>query len=153
MARVADIGQLHLLAAALVAQRQHRAEVVVRHHDRRLDPRLLDVVDHAAGSGMSAGLCSSSIVAVGRWTLVDDRGRGRDQVEVELARQPLLDDLEVQQAEEAAAEAEAQRRRGLRSRSGSWRRSAAACRAIRAASRSRRRRPGTGRRTPPAWTA
>ena len=53
-------------------------------------------------------------VAVGQVDAVDDRGRGGDQVEVELALQPLLDDLEVQQAEEAAAEAEAERRRGLR---------------------------------------
>ena len=44
---------------------------------------------------------------------VDDRGRGRDQVEVEFARQPLLNDFEVQQAEKAAAKAEAQRHRGL----------------------------------------
>ena len=45
--------------------------------------------------------------------LVDDRRRGRDQVEIELALEPLLDDLEVEQAEEAAAEAEAERRRRL----------------------------------------
>ena len=64
-------------------------------------------------SGMSAGLCSSFIVPSVRWMLVDDRGRGGDEVEVELALQPLLDDLEVQQAEEAAAEAEAERGRGL----------------------------------------
>ena len=51
--------------------------------------------------------------AVGQVHAVDDRGRGGDQVEVELALQPLLDDLEVQQAEEAAAEAEAERGRGL----------------------------------------
>ena len=63
---------------------------------------------------MSAGLCRSSTRAVGQVHPVDDRRRGRDQVEVELARQPLLDDLEVQQAEKAAAEAEAERRRGLR---------------------------------------
>ena len=64
-------------------------------------------------SGMSAGLCSSICVAVGQRHLVDDRRRGRDQVEVELALQPLLDDLEVQQAEEAAAEAEAERGGGF----------------------------------------
>ena len=39
---------------------------------------------------------------------VDDVGRGGDQVEVELALEPLADDLHVQQAEEAAAEAEAE---------------------------------------------
>ncbi len=64
-------------------------------------------------SGMSAGLCSSLDLAVGQQDAVDDRGRGRDQVEVELALQPLLDDLQVQQAEEAAAEAEAERGGGL----------------------------------------
>ena len=46
--------------------------------------------------------------------LVDHVGRGRDQVEVELALEPLADDLHVQQAEEAAAEAEAERAGGLR---------------------------------------
>ena len=45
--------------------------------------------------------------------LVDHGRRGGDQVEVIFAGQPLLDDLEVEQAEEAAAEAEAQRGAGL----------------------------------------
>src|SRR3546814_8185191 len=45
---------------------------------------------------------------------VDDRGCGRDQVEVEFALQPLLHDFEVQEAQEAAAEAESQGRRTLR---------------------------------------
>ena len=62
---------------------------------------------------MSAGLCSSIIVAVGQRDAVDDRGRGGDEIEIELALQPLLDDLQMQQAEEAAAEAEAERGRGL----------------------------------------
>ena len=66
------------------------------------------------GSGMSAGLCSSIVRAVGQMDAIDDAGRGGDQVEIELALQPLLDDLEMQQAEEAAAEAEAQGGRGLR---------------------------------------
>ena len=64
--------------------------------------------------GSLAGLsmcCTSPSVVV---TPVDDRGRGGDEVEVVLALQPLLDDLHVQQAEEAAAEAEAERLRGLR---------------------------------------
>src|SRR3954453_19204199 len=39
---------------------------------------------------------------------IDDARRGGDQVEIVFAGQPLLDDLEVEQAEEAAAEAEAQ---------------------------------------------
>ena len=50
---------------------------------------------------------------VGQMHAVDDRGGGRQQVEVELAGQPLLDDFEMQQAEKAAAKAEAQRHRGF----------------------------------------
>jgi hypothetical protein len=66
---------------------------------------------------MSAGLCSSITIAIGhvgaQLDLVDHRrGRG-DQVEIELALQPLLDDFQVQQPEEAAAEAEAERRGGF----------------------------------------
>ena len=45
---------------------------------------------------------------------VGDVRRGHDQVEVELALEALAHDLHVQQAEEAAAEAEAERLRGLR---------------------------------------
>jgi hypothetical protein len=45
--------------------------------------------------------------------MIDHARRGGDKVEVELALQPLGDDLEMQQAEEAAAEAEAQRRRAF----------------------------------------
>ena len=45
--------------------------------------------------------------------MVLDRRRRGDEVEVELALEPLLDDLHVQQAEEAAAEPEAQRDRAL----------------------------------------
>ena len=45
--------------------------------------------------------------AVAQGDLVDHAGGGRDQVEVELATEPLLD-LQMQQAEEAAAEAEAE---------------------------------------------
>ena len=41
--------------------------------------------------------------------LVNDGRVGGDDVHVVLAAEPLLDDLHVQQAEEAAAEAEAER--------------------------------------------
>ena len=60
-------------------------------------------------SGMSTGLWISISRAVAQLHLVDDRRRGRDQVEIELALQPLLDDFQMQQPEEAAAEAEAER--------------------------------------------
>ncbi len=52
--------------------------------------------------------------AQGPLDVVFDRWRRGDQVERELALEPLLDDLHVEQAEEAAAEAEAERHRALR---------------------------------------
>ena len=64
--------------------------------------------------GRSAGLSISCDLAVGLADPVLDAGSRGDESEVELALQPLLDDLHVQQAEEAAAEAEAERARRLR---------------------------------------
>ena len=52
-------------------------------------------------------------VAVRRVREVLDVRRGRDEREVVLALEPLAHDLHVQQPEEAAAEAEAERARGL----------------------------------------
>ena len=52
--------------------------------------------------------------AVGQRHAVANAGRGREQLEIELALEPLLDDLHVQEAEEAAAETEAQGGRVLR---------------------------------------
>ena len=40
---------------------------------------------------------------------VDDRGGRRQEVEIELAGQPLLNDLEMQETEKPAAEAKAER--------------------------------------------
>ncbi len=53
------------------------------------------------------------LFAVAEPDLVDDGRRGGDEVEVELTRQPFLHDLQMQEAEETAAKAEAERRRRL----------------------------------------
>ena len=64
-------------------------------------------------SGRSLGRCSSISLPSVRLHAVDDGRRGDDQVEPELALEPLLRDLHVQQAQVAAAEAEAERAAGL----------------------------------------
>ena len=51
--------------------------------------------------------------AVGEVHAVDDARRGGDQVDIELALEPLADDLEMQQPKKPAAEAEAERGGGL----------------------------------------
>ena len=77
-----------------------------------LDHRLVHLGDLAAGELARVG--DDDLLAVVHDHAVDDVGRGGDQVEAELALEALADDLEVQQAEEAAAEAEAERDGGLR---------------------------------------
>ena len=69
------------------------------------------ILHHVRHVGRIVHLDHRAVVHV---QVVDDRRRGRDQVEIELALQTLGDDLEMQQAEEAAAEAEAERGRAFR---------------------------------------
>ena len=59
-------------------------------------------------------MVTDELLAVLHRHVVDDVRRRRDEVEAELALEPLADDLEVQQPEEAAAEAEPERRARLR---------------------------------------
>ena len=67
------------------------------------------------GFGRRAGLSTDDLAAPLRQTdVVLDRRRRGDEVEVELALEPLLDDLHVEQAEEPAAEPEPERDRALR---------------------------------------
>ena len=84
----------------------------VGHEDGRLDPRLLDL-DDLLRLGHVGGIVQLDHRAVGQVDAIDDRWRRGDQVDIELALQPFADDLEMQEAEKAAAEAEAERGRGL----------------------------------------
>ena len=66
------------------------------------------------GDGRSAGLSIDEGLAAVHDDFVFDARGGGEQIEVVLALQPLLDDLHVEQTEEAAAEAEPERQRRLR---------------------------------------
>ena len=63
------------------------------------------------GSGNLDGLSTSAIGPVRERDLVAHARRGGDQVDIEFALQALLHDFQVQQPQESAAEAEAQRGR------------------------------------------
>ncbi len=102
------VRHVELHAALLHRQRDHRADVVLRHVQVHGDDGLADLLD-AADVGHLGRILDQAHRAVVQLDLVDHAGRGRDQVLVELALQALLHDLHVQQAQEAAAEAEAQR--------------------------------------------
>ena len=68
------------------------------------------IVLDGAGVGHVLRRVDGEHLAVRLGHAVLDGRRGGQQVEVELALEPLLDDLHVEQAEEAAAEAEARAR-------------------------------------------
>ncbi len=77
-----------------------------------MDPRLADLADLHRVRHVDR-IVNLDLLAAVELDLVNDRRRGRDQIQIELAREPLLDDLQMQEPEEAAAEAEAEGRRGL----------------------------------------
>ena len=79
-----------------------------------VDPRLADLLDVARSRHLRRVVDGDLAPTVGQLDVVLDRRRGRDQVEVELALEALLDDLHVEQPEEAAAEPEPERDRALR---------------------------------------
>jgi hypothetical protein len=92
---VAHISELLLRAAAVLAELQHAAEIFVGGEDRGLDPGLLDLgdLDHV---GHVDRVVDLDHLSVGQMHLVDHRRRGRDQIEIEFAAQPLLDDFQMQ---------------------------------------------------------
>ncbi len=86
--------------------------MLVGDEDGGLDPRLLDLRDPLRLRHVG-GIVQLLHGAVGEIDAIDHRRRRGDQVDVEFALEPLADDLEMQQAEKAAAEAEAERGGGL----------------------------------------
>lgn len=95
------------LAALIHAEAHDGAEVLGGGHDVDLDPGLFDEVD-VGDVGVAGGVVDLEGFAVVEGETVDDARGGGDDVEVELAGESLKDDLEVEQTEESAAEAEAE---------------------------------------------
>ena len=104
----AHIGEFDLLATAFGAQLQDRAEILVGHHDRGLDPGLVDGGD-ARHVGIVGRVVEVDLLPVRERDVIDDRRCRRDDLQVELAFEPLLDDLHMKQPQKAAAETHAQR--------------------------------------------
>ena len=75
------------------------------------EDRLVDVVDVRFGGELAPGCRLVFIVPSFMKHVIDDARRGGDEVEVVLALEPLLDDLHVEEPEEAAAKPEAERLR------------------------------------------
>ena len=100
---------LHVLedAAALLTQGHDVAHIVGGCHDGHVGVGLLGSRD-GAYVGVVVGVIHHDDGAVGLGDLVNDRGHGGDQVQIELALQTFLNDLHVEHTQKSAAEAETQ---------------------------------------------
>lgn len=86
---------------------------LLRRHDGRLDIRLTSLLDDIR-TRIIVRIIAALGRAVGLDDLVDNARQRGNKVEVELAFEPLLNDLHVQQPEESAAEPESERQRAFR---------------------------------------
>ena len=100
-------------ATVLDSELHDGTRILGRADDLCLEVGLFDTLD-TRGLGQILRAADINHFAVSLVHVVVDRGARGDQVQIELALQALLDDLHVQQAQEAHAEAKAQRHRRLR---------------------------------------
>ena len=99
-------------AAVLDSKLHDGTRILRRADDLCLKVGLFDTLD-ARGLGQILRAADIDHLAVSLVHVVVDRRARGDQVQIELALQTLLDDLHVQEAQEAHAEAKAQRHRRL----------------------------------------
>ena len=107
-ARGTDVLESLLLAALFFDQLENSADVFFVGENRGEDDGLFDLGD-LAGIGPARRVVDFDHACRRFGDLVAHAGSGGDEVEIEFALQALLDDFHVEQAEEAAAEAEAER--------------------------------------------
>ena len=107
------VGHVHLDAALDVGQRHDSADIVLGHIKMDGDYGFANLVN-SSGIGNLRRIFNPDDFAIGLEHLVHHAGRRRDQILVELALKTLLHDLHVEQAEEAAAKAKAERLTHLR---------------------------------------
>ena len=107
-APAADVLEFLLLAALLFEQTQDAAQILLARDHGRQNDRLFHLLNPGRIGELSRVIDLDQFAVCGRHTIAH-AGRGSDQVDIEFALQALLHDLQVQQAQEAAAKAEAQR--------------------------------------------
>ncbi len=83
----------------------HGADVLARKHDGRLDERFLDFLDHD-GFGHFRRVIDLNDFPVSKLDFIDNARRGGDQVNPELATDPLADDIHMKQTQKADSETE-----------------------------------------------
>ncbi len=106
-ARVVDGFRVRHFAAFFQHELHHVADVFAGHHDIHVHDGFADLLDHL-GLGEKRRVIYDDFRTIREIHVIDHGRVGGDHIHIELAPQPFLDDLHVQQAEEAAAETEAE---------------------------------------------
>ena len=107
-AAAAKVFELLLRAALVLEQLENAAEVLLARDHAGVDDGFFDLLDRAGVGELGRVIDFDHLAGVGGDAVAYARGGG-DQVDIEFALEALLHDFQVQQAEEAAAEAEAER--------------------------------------------
>ena len=109
----AHVLHIDLNAALLVTQSHDVTDIFLRHEDGRSDNRLKNGFD-STDFRQFGRVFNFDFLAVFQHDFINHRWRSGNQVHVELAFQTFLNDFQVQQTQESATEAEAQRLGNLR---------------------------------------
>ena len=91
---------------------QDHADKFIRTHDQRGNDRLFDF-GKELGFGKFGGIVDFFDDSIGACDAIAHAGRRRDERKLKLTLETFLNDVHVQQPEEAAPEAETERRRGF----------------------------------------
>src|SRR5215831_13442764 len=102
-----------MLTALLFDQLKNPAHILFVGENSSRDNRLFNLVD-LARVRPARGIINFHDAAIGECDLVADARSGSNEVEIVFALQSLLNNFHVQQAKEAATEAEAERGRAFR---------------------------------------
>src|ERR1700736_2711104 len=83
-------------------QLHHVPDIFVRAHDKTFYDRLPDFFDYAR-IRQKGGIIDINRLTVGLHHVIDHAGIGRDDVHVEFATEPLLDNLHMEQTKKTAS--------------------------------------------------
>ena len=110
---IIKISHVIVFTAFFLAQLHNSANVILRHNNGRINERLFNMVDNSRIWEEGRVIYHLNITVSAEY-LINNVRCGSNQAQIIFALQTLLDNVHVQQAQKAAAEAKAQRGRCFR---------------------------------------
>ncbi len=103
----ADVFEFLLFAAFFFEESQDFADVLFARDDGGIDDGLIDDLDRG-GVGPAGRVFDENDFPAAEGDFIANTGGGGDEIDIEFAFEPLLDDFQMEESEKAAAEAEAE---------------------------------------------